>query len=446
MIEPMPARMSCSRFDIFEPVKLLFTAKAKARPRRLAELPGSEEKKVSSATNMSSVTNIRKSTSFDRNLFRLLVEAVRDYAIFMLDPDGRILSWNAGAERIKGYRAEEVIGKHFSIFYPQEEIKSGKTEKELEIARREGRYEEEGWRVRKDGSQFWANVVITALRDESGRLYGFGKVTRDVTERKRTEDALRHSMAQLQEEIKYRIEAEQSARQAETSVRSLSARLLRLQEEERRRLGRELHDSVGQLLVGAKMALEMLTTEEGRQNWEENVRECAQILEHATREVRTMSYLFYPPMLEEMGLRTAVESYLEGFRQRSGIQVDFQVAADFGRLPLEKELALFRILQESLTNVHRHSRSPTVYIRLRREDGKAVLEVQDEGKGVPAELLQFNDSIEGLGVGLRGMNERVRQLGGKLEVVSSEKGTTVRATVPLHISNDLSSSVAAAGT
>src|SRR5689334_15486625 len=129
MIEPMPARMSCSRFDIFEPVKLLFTAKAKARPRRLAELPGSEEKKVSSATNMSSVTNIRKSTSFDRNLFRLLVEAVRDYAIFMLDPDGRILSWNAGAERIKGYRAEEVIGKHFSIFYPQEEIKSGKTEK-----------------------------------------------------------------------------------------------------------------------------------------------------------------------------------------------------------------------------------------------------------------------------------------------------------------------------
>jgi PAS domain S-box-containing protein len=395
---------------------------------------------------VSSMADVRKTPSFREDRFRLLVEAVRDYAIFMLDPEGRILTWNAGAERIKGYRAEEAIGKHFSIFYPPEDIQARKTEKELVIARQEGRFEEEGWRVRKDGSLFWADVVITALRDEAGNLYGFGKVTRDLTERKLNEDILRRSMKQLEEEIKYRIQAERSAREAEASVRQLSQRLLRLQDEERRRLGRELHDSVGQLLVGAKMALDVLATEEGRRNWEEHVGECEMILEQAIREVRTMSYLFHPPMLEEMGLKSAVEFYLEGFRQRSRIHIDFQADPDFGRLASDTELVLFRVLQESLTNVHRHSESPTAQVWLRIEDQTAVLEVLDQGKGVPAAILEFsNDSIGTLGVGLRGMNERLRQLGGKLELTSSNVGTRVRATVPLQTSKDLSSSAAASG-
>jgi PAS domain S-box-containing protein len=393
---------------------------------------------------MSSVADIRKTAPLDGDRFRLLVEAVRDYAIFMLDPEGHILSWNAGAQRINGYRAEEVIGKHFSIFYPPQDIESRKTDRELEIARREGRYEEEGWRLRKNGSQFWADVLITALQDETGHLCGFAKVTRDLTSRKQTEDALRRSMAQLEEEITYRTEAERSAREAEAAVRSLSARLLRLQDEERRRLGRELHDSVGQLLVGAKMSLGALATQEAHQNWQdqnwqEKISECALILDQATREVRTMSYLFYPPMLEEMGLRTAVESYLEGFRHRSGMHIDFHIAPNFGRLHLEIELALFRVLQESLTNVYRHSGSRTASIRLMRQDEMAVLEVRDEGKGLPAEILQLHfssDSKGAIGVGLRGMNERMRQLEGKLEVASSEKGTTVRAVVPLKTNNE----------
>src|SRR5580704_7633274 len=412
--------------------------KTKISERHLARTSGRK--------NVSSMADVRKTPSFREDRFRLLVEAVRDYAIFMLDPEGHILTWNAGAERIKGYRAEEAIGKHFSILYPPEDIQTGKTEKELEIVRQEGRFEEEGWRVRKDGSRFWADVVITALRDEAGGLYGFGKVTRDLTERKLTEDILRRSMKQLEEEIKYRIQAERSAREAEISVRDLSARLLRLQDEERRRLGRELHDSVGQLLVGAKMALDVLTTEEGRRNWEEHIGECDLILEQAIREVRTMSYLFHPPMLEEMGLKSAVQSYLEGFRQRSGIKVDFQADPDFGRLSSDTELGLFRVLQESLTNVHRHSESPTAQVWLRIEDQTAVLEVLDQGKGVPAAILEFrNDSIGTLGVGLRGMNERLRQLGGKLELTSSNVGTRVRATVPLQTSKDLSSSAAASG-
>ena len=119
------------------------------------------------------------------------MEGVRDYAIFMLDPEGRIATWNVGAERIKGYGAHEIIGRHFSIFYPEEDSASGKPARELEIAEAEGTYEEEGLRVRKDGSKFWASVLITTLRDEEGTLRGFAKVTRDIIERKRAEEALR---------------------------------------------------------------------------------------------------------------------------------------------------------------------------------------------------------------------------------------------------------------
>src|SRR5215213_4240927 len=127
--------------------------------------------------------------------FRLLVEGVKDYAIFMLDPEGRIASWNAGAENIKGYQAQEIIGRHFSTFYPPEAIARGWPEHELVVAQQEGRFEDEGWRVRKDGSTFWANVVITPLYDRERRLRGFAKVTRDMTERKRIE-ALEASNAQ----------------------------------------------------------------------------------------------------------------------------------------------------------------------------------------------------------------------------------------------------------
>ena len=121
--------------------------------------------------------------------FKLLVSHVVDYAIFMLDPTGHIVTWNEGAERIKGYTADEIIGRHFSIFYPAQEAQIRKPDWELEVAKRDGRYEEEGWRIRKDGSRFWASVVITALRDDTGRLRGFGKVTRDLTERRMRDEA-----------------------------------------------------------------------------------------------------------------------------------------------------------------------------------------------------------------------------------------------------------------
>jgi PAS domain S-box-containing protein len=137
------------------------------------------------------MSRLYEKTKQSEERFRMMVENVKDYAILMLDPEGRVSSWNAGAERIKGYRAEEIIGQHFSRFYPSEEVAAGKPERELRRAEAEGRLEDEGWRVRKDGSRFWANVVITPLRDKSGDLRGFGKVTRDITDRKRAEEKFR---------------------------------------------------------------------------------------------------------------------------------------------------------------------------------------------------------------------------------------------------------------
>jgi PAS domain S-box-containing protein len=154
---------------------------------------------------------LRRSTE----IFQLLVSSVRDYAIFMLDPEGNIATWNPGAERIKGYKPEEIIGRHFSTFYPEEDNRNGKPARELEIAKRDGSVEDEGWRLRKDGTRFWANVVITAVHDRSGRLRGFAKVTRDITERKEAEETRKA----LLEQREARLQAEEDRRRAEASYR-----------------------------------------------------------------------------------------------------------------------------------------------------------------------------------------------------------------------------------
>src|SRR5580704_18030148 len=360
--------------------------------------------------------------------FRMLVDAVQDYAIFMLDVQGHVSSWNTGAERIKGYGVSEIIGKHFSIFYPEEDLRAGKPQRELEIAAKEGRLEDEGWRLRKDGSRFWANVIITAIRNDAGRLIGFGKVTRDFTEKIKANEALR-------KEIVEKTAAEKKLRDSEKSLRQLSLRLLQTQDDERRRIGRDLHDSVGQYLVGLKMKVDSLKSsrERGQPDDDSQLTECSQLVEEAIKEVRTISYLLYPPMLEELGLKSAIPWYLEGFTKRSGIKTTFEVSPTFDRIPGDLELALFRVLQESLTNVHRHSGSPTATVRLLTENRCVLLQIIDEGSGTQGKNGEdrAQDWMGALGVGLRGMNERVRQLGGTLELSSVQGGTTVTATVPI---------------
>lgn len=344
---------------------------------------------------------------------RLLVEAVQDYAIFMLDPLGNVMTWNAGAERIKRYTADEIRGRHFSIFYPEEDKRNGKPQWELEVAKKEGRFEDEGWRIRKDGSRFWANVTITAVRDRSGELVGFGKVTRDFTER---------------------MEAKAALAKSERSLRELSLHLLSTQDEERRRIGRDLHDSLGQYLAVLKLKLKSVASLVGSQPdlAAQDALDCIRLTDDSIKEVRTVSYLLYPPMLEEMGLKSAIPWYLSGFSSRSGIKTTFKAEDSFSRLTADAELAMFRVLQESLTNVHRHSGSATADVRLLMLDGNAILEIEDKGKGFNPTLLEQGgqDWMGALGVGVRGMNERMRQLKGKLEIVSKECGTLVQAIIP----------------
>jgi PAS domain S-box-containing protein len=363
----------------------------------------------------------RESLRESEEKFRLLVEAVQDYAIFMLDAGGRVRSWNIGAERIKGYKPAEIIGKHFSCFYPEADVLAGKPERELQIARREGRVEDEGWRLRKDGSRFWANVVITALRDNAGDIVGFAKVTRDQTEKRRAQQALEESQQRLQS--------------SEDSLRGLSVRLLRTQDEERRRIARDLHDSLGQYLSVLKMKLDSLGSAQlaGTNGHAQELAQCAELTADAIKEVRTISYLLYPPLLEELGLRSAIPWYLEGFAKRSGIQTSFTISPDFGRLEGDVELVVFRVLQESLTNVHRHSGSATADVQLLIEGRDVILKVSDRGKGLPPGSLEESgrDWTGALGVGLRGMSERVREAGGRLDFSSTAEGTTVSAIVPI---------------
>ena len=346
----------------------------------------------------------------------MFVESVQDYAIFMLDTDGRVVTWNAGAERAKGYKASEIVGQHFSHFYAEEDVRADKPQRLLSLALKQGRAEDEGWRVRKGGSKFWAKVTITAVRDTTGKLIGFEKVTRDLTEAMLARKSLEESRRKLQE--------------SEKALRDLSLHVLRTQDEERRRIGREIHDSVGQYLAVLKMKLDAMSVTPPTP--EETI-ECGNLAEECVKEVRTLSYLLYPPMLEEMGLTSAIPWYLEGFSKRSGIKTTFQAPKDFRRLSRDAELVLFRVLQESLTNVQRHSGSPIADISISRTDNAVTMQVRDRGKGMPAPILEqgSQDWMGSLGVGLRGMSERLRHLGGALGIFSNESGTEVRATVPL---------------
>lgn len=225
-------------------------------------------------------------------------------------------------------------------------------------------------------------------------------------------------------------ELESLVEQRTLALRTLSARLLRVQEEERRRLARELHDSAGQTLTALKIELAELEKRlQAQQSAPENFAQIVSLADQALREIRTTSYLLYPPLLEESGLCSAVRWYAEGFGQRSNIRVNLFLAS-IGRLSRSCEIALFRVLQESLTNIYRHSSSETADVRLQPVDQLVILEVRDYGKGMPIGLLHQFRQAGGTGVGLAGMRERIREIGGQLEVISDEAGTLIRATVP----------------
>ncbi len=238
-------------------------------------------------------------------------------------------------------------------------------------------------------------------------MVGASSVARDITQHKQAKEAIKE--------------------------KEFSARLLKLQDEERRRIARELHDGVGQLLTVMSMNAAEVESEKSKLSPE--TARCAEhnarLIEQVSADIRTMSYLFHPPLLDEMGLNSALKWYVEGFAERSKIAATLELPKDWDRLPQEYELCLFRIAQECLTNIHRHSGASTARLRLLRSPGEIELEVSDNGKGIDGEAKSKIASGESVGVGLRGMQERVRQLGGSVEIRSNGNGTTVTATCRL---------------
>jgi signal transduction histidine kinase len=251
--------------------------------------------------------------------------------------------------------------------------------------------------------------------------------------RRRENEKLRNSQRTLEACVKERTAELDSVNE---SLRELTARLLQLQDEERRRFARELHDSVGQLLAALSMNLSTTRTEiERLAKAAETLSESEALVQEMSKEVRTISHLLHPPLLDERGLLSALRWYIDGFEERSRIKVDLELPDDFGRLSRELETAVFRIVQECLTNIHRHSGSPIAKIRIAYSEGLVLVEVEDQGKGIPKERLIEMDSAGLPGVGVRGMRERIRQLGGRLEIKSGSHGTKVEACLPMAASS-----------
>src|SRR6516225_2232602 len=262
-------------------------------------------------------------------------------------------------------------------------------------------------RQRKDGARRHVSLTISPVRDAAGRVIGASKIARDVTQRKM---------------------ADQAEREAE-----LSGRLLQLQDEERRHIARELHDGAGQSLAALSMNLGAILRERNglSESAARSAEESLHLVQQVSTEIRTLSHLLHPPLLDEVGLKSALTEYVGGFSQRSKIDSKLEMADDYERLPRDCELSLFRIVQESLTNIHRHSGSATALVRLLRGPKEIRLEVIDKGKGIDRGIQEAFLMGRSSGVGLRGMRERVRQIGGTLDIISDEHGTSVVAVLPI---------------
>jgi signal transduction histidine kinase len=241
---------------------------------------------------------------------------------------------------------------------------------------------------------------------------------------KQNEESLKRSQVTLEAMVQSRT----------AQLRQLSSRLMALQDEERRRIARELHDSAGQYLAGIQMNLHALNQDKDglSEKQAQRVSDSLIMADLCNSEIRTISYLLHPPLLDEVGLASAISWYVEGFSQRSGIRVGLEIQDELGRLPQDVENALFRVVQQSLANIHRHSGSEVAQIRINVDAEQLVAEICDEGRGIPQEMLKgFHEGTRLVGVGMAGMRERVRDMGGYFDIRSSENGTTIEVRLPL---------------
>ena len=368
----------------------------------------------------------------------LLLDLSND-AIFVRDRTDRITYWNKSASELYGYSREEALGRvthellHTEFPEPLERI--------FEQLYRDGRWTGELIHKHKDGTPIIVVSRWALDRDDQGNRKHVLETNNDITQQKQRERALCENQEQLRtladglenlvsvrtRELEQR--NEEILSQSE-QLRQLSHRLLQIQDDERRHIARELHDSAGQIVVALGMNLASIARHAKQSPpLEIPLKECQELVQQLNREIRTMSYLLHPPLLDQNGLPEALRWYIQGVKERSGLDISLSIPEDFGRLSPEMELVIFRVVQESLTNIHRHSGSKIAMVRVDREPGSVSLKVRDEGEGISPERLNEIQS-QGSGVGIRGIYERVRQIGGDMNIESNGGGTTVSATFP----------------
>jgi two-component system CheB/CheR fusion protein len=371
---------------------------------------------------------------------RLLLESIEDYAIFTVDTQGRILSWNPGAENTFGYTGDEVTGQSTEIIFTPEDRAAGVPEKEIERALSSGRADDERWHVRKDGSRFFASGVMSAMRD--GDALGCVKILRDLTVRKQMEEDLRRSRDELEKRVKERtheiemsyaaLEAEIKERRAsDERVKELLRRVVNTQELERRRMARDLHDHLGQQLTALRLSLQSLKEQsKGQASLRQHVENLQAAAERIDSDVDFLAWELRPSTLDEIGLMATVESFVHEWSKQFGIPADFHTAGLAGaRLSSEAETNIYRIAQEALNNIYKHAEAGRAGVILEGRENHAVLIVEDDGKGFdPDEVTNTSK-----GLGLISMRERASLTGGRLEIQSAPgQGTTVFVRVPMN--------------
>lgn len=333
-----------------------------------------------------------------------LIEQVKDYAIFLMDKEGRIASWNEGLKRINNYSASEIIGQSLSIFYTPPDLARGLPQHLLRMAESEGRVEDIGWRVRKDGTRFWADVVITALRDDSGMLVGFGTVARDLTERKR----------------------------ADAALGELSGRLMQLQDEERRKIGRQLLDTTSPLLTS--LIGRLYAARQRRAAGADLgllLDEALAMAEATATMVREVSSMLHPQMLEQSGLLPTLMWYLDTFAKRNDVRVDAQLPGSMARLSREREITMFRLAQEWLDCILGVGTRRIRFHLIVSAQGLEMRILALDGNWPPEFLDEPKSGLGELGVAYMAMRERLRQLGGTLELRQQEGGMALGVQLPL---------------
>jgi two-component system, chemotaxis family, CheB/CheR fusion protein len=373
---------------------------------------------------------------------RLVLESIADYAIYTLDLEGRVHSWNAGAARMFGYAEDEILAQPATILATLEDRERGADREELRLAHEHGKALDERWHRRKDGSSFFVSGILAPLLDSGGLAVGYVKVARDLTERKHWEDALQTAHDVLETRVEERtadlaaanraLDVElRERRQAEAEIRALLKRIITVQEEERRRIARDLHDHLGQQVAGVSLKLEALQNVAGMAAAPlALVEEARAMIDRLDQELDFFTWELRPTALDDFGLVAALGTFVTEWSRTFGVAADFHTAGlDDVRLSFDVETNLYRIAQEALNNTHKHAAATRVGVILERRGAQVLLIIEDDGRGFDhheADPGRFDSCI-----GLRGIRERAVLAGGTAEIETAPgKGTAIFVQVP----------------